>query len=787
MDDLAVAEFILSFTICDDKLPPEGGAKLLATATNHSSGYVSSSINVLTCKGSDEGQLEMHFEDPKLEAQAQKFLTPSARNKLRMYLGEGHAEQVHHELTLMQKEEDADFQKKDHNQGLPALIKVKEVPVMEGPIPGASATQSRKCVLGKPNCGLLHDNMSIMYGKFKDLVDELKAKMDEDAANFEALKADINQQIETLNTAKAMHTQQMNEAIADKAADVEEQTEKAEEEYLLQREWLIVDKECRETIYEILYTDICGVLTVRGEVSKFSKDVPPNAIEDCEFGDLEPGPCSVSCDDRCDPKDMTFCVGGVTTLTREIIAKNNSFGHACPKLTYQMRCSMFRCPIDCGMSSWSSFTKCTKECEIGSKMRTRTIDIKPKNGGEKCEDTGESEVCNTGSCDRDCDLKPWTYWSPCSMACGGGMQARFRHIQRPLRGNGKCPKKESNYRFQERACNTEQCVGDERCIAAMDFVIALDGSGSMREKGYDILKEFAARLIERFKGEAFEAEACQVGVAQFGNGMIIPDKQSHTGNVISPAKLIQGMSFDMKEVAKAMRETVWEKGFTNMAQAFSTAEKIFMNGGRTDKPSTIVVITDGKPTLKFETWNKVKEAHDKQIKVVMVIINDKLGKKERLFMKKLATGPDDENVVMIPGVKKLKADMDTYVTKTLVHSCSRSESPSAMGEFVETVGYAKIRENVWCGEKEKNPELHKFLGIAESAAECYSWALMAEASYFSFNSATGTEFNRGHCNAELSEDGEKCPEGWEERDNVDYYKILNFGANFEDEEGPPKF
>merc|ERR1719265_1407753 len=99
-----------------------------------------------------------------------------------------------------------------------------------------------------------------------------------------------------------------------------------------------VRKECRATIYEILYTDICGVLTVRGEVSKFSKEVTPDDIQDCEFGELEPGPCSVTCDDRCDPLNMMNCVGGTTMLTREVITQANEHGHKCPKLEYDSVC-----------------------------------------------------------------------------------------------------------------------------------------------------------------------------------------------------------------------------------------------------------------------------------------------------------------------------------------------------------------------------------------------------------------------------------------------------------------
>jgi hypothetical protein len=114
--------------------------------------------------------------------------------------------------------------------------------------------------------------------------------MDQDAQDFEELKADINEQMAIMTTAKATYEAQLNEALSNKAADVEEQNAKAAEERLLQKEFDEVWGECKATIYEILYTDIGGVLVVRGEVSKFSKDVPPNAIQDCEFSDLEPGP-----------------------------------------------------------------------------------------------------------------------------------------------------------------------------------------------------------------------------------------------------------------------------------------------------------------------------------------------------------------------------------------------------------------------------------------------------------------------------------------------------------------
>jgi len=47
------------------------------------------------------------------------------------------------------------------------------------------------------------------------------------------------------------------------------------------------------------------------------------------------------------------------------------------------------------------------------------------------------------------------------------------------------------------------CNGDEICVAKQDLVMAIDSSGSLRESGFTIVKGFAAKLIENYKGEYF--------------------------------------------------------------------------------------------------------------------------------------------------------------------------------------------------------------------------------------------------------------------------------------------
>merc|ERR1719446_1276740 len=60
-----------------------------------------------------------------------------------------------------------------------------------------------KCSDDPPDCGLLHDNMSLMWGKFKDLVDELQAEMDKNKWEFDEMMFNFNQQLDVLRNSKA--------------------------------------------------------------------------------------------------------------------------------------------------------------------------------------------------------------------------------------------------------------------------------------------------------------------------------------------------------------------------------------------------------------------------------------------------------------------------------------------------------------------------------------------------------------------------------------------------------
>merc|ERR550537_1338886 len=230
--------------------------------------------------------------------------------------------------------------------------------------------------------------------------------------------------------------------------------------------------------------------------------------------------------------------------------------------------------------------------------------------------------------------------------------------------------------------------------------------------------------------------ATNVGVVQFGNGKLEKkkDDKGKEIEVISAGKLVSELSDDMTEVAAAIDKTKWERGFTNMAQAFPTAAMITQNSGRAGASTTMLMITDGKPSFKFSTANVAKEFKDKGGQVIVVEVNKKLSQDDKTFMEQMiASEPWEANYVRIPGIKALDRQMEYWATQVLVTSCPNAESPTSAELVDETQGYELIREGSWCG-KEKDG-FWTMLTHAGSESECFMMAADFEQTFFAY----GTE------------------------------------------------
>merc|ERR1719359_2340582 len=211
---------------------------------------------------------------------------------------------------------------------------------------------------------------------------------------------------------------ELNEATANLNAAREEASEKEQERVELEHEFNVKMKECKKRMDWIKFQDYCAFLTVRVTTMSFSSVSPPHMIVDCGVTDWVPGECSVSCDDACPDLLDPYGCGGWQTLTREVIVAPNAFGIKCPALSRKKKCNQIKCPVDCEMSKWSVWSTCSSICE-GTQAHTRSVLVQPKNGGQSCNTVQESRPCigNPKACDRNCKLKRWSKWSPCSVAC----------------------------------------------------------------------------------------------------------------------------------------------------------------------------------------------------------------------------------------------------------------------------------------------------------------------------------------------------------------------------------
>merc|ERR1712196_762267 len=88
--------------------------------------------------------------------------------------------------------------------------KGSQTPVQDGATPEESALACNPDTV--PDCALLHDKLSLMWGEFKDEVDKLTMEMMKNEYEFNELRANLNSQISMLTSAKAKLKKLLGEA-----------------------------------------------------------------------------------------------------------------------------------------------------------------------------------------------------------------------------------------------------------------------------------------------------------------------------------------------------------------------------------------------------------------------------------------------------------------------------------------------------------------------------------------------------------------------------------------------
>lgn len=146
------------------------------------------------------------------------------------------------------------------------------------------------------------------------------------------------------------------------------------------------------------------------------------------------------------------CGPGVQTRTREVVG--NPGNATCGVLFESRPCVVVPCPVNCVTGPFSEFSACSEACGGGTRTRSRAVLVEPAHNGTACGPLEETEPCNTEPCAVQCLVSEWSEFGACSSQCGGGHQSRTRTITRPPQNGGlECPPL-----VDTRQCNVHACA-----------------------------------------------------------------------------------------------------------------------------------------------------------------------------------------------------------------------------------------------------------------------------------------------------------------------------------------
>merc|ERR1719420_702285 len=173
--------------------------------------------------------------------------------------------------------------------------------------------------------------------------------------------------------------------------------------------------------------------------------------------------------------------------------------------------------------------------------------------------------------------------------------------------------------------------------------------------------------------------------------------------------------------------------------------------------SAVLVITDGKPSLLFETNQKVVELKDHQIKLFFAPVTE--GSKEVALMKRWASEPWESHLVHVPGLMPLKADGSVFASKFIATFCPEAMSPSATATEEKTVGYFLLKEHAICGDPTAGSRISTSMQIVGECAAAVRGAKCNDKPCEAFS--YGEWYRKGYCYSEIFPIDKAKIEGWQ--------------------------
>jgi len=536
--------------------------------------------------------------------------------------------------------------------------------------PSAANKRAAKCTIGKsPQCYKLQERFLLIQSGIEDERDELLEQIDmmknfcEESKNtLEGQIADDEDMLSNAQTKLAIATE--------KEANAGETARKtAAENDQLNTDLKRQMKTCSAN-YINYETEMCALKKIRGELYKMKGGGHSAFFQDCEVTKWDPEECTKKC---ARGKEG----GGEQKLTRNVMTHANG-GAKCLPLVAMKSCGNDPCPVDCHLSTWSGWSKCSAQCGGGVSQRLREVKQAMMYGGNPCGSVSETVACNNQACEKDCDLSPWTKWSTCSKDCDGGTQKRQKFVKEVAQGAGKCDGAWSQGRLEYKQCNLKRCklpVGNETltCDKKLDIVLLIDGSGSLGKVGWAAEIKAAQMFVDAFSGTGARAQMSVIlysgprtwgGVRKcFARNTNKVDRQK-----LCAVKMITHFTSDLTKVKKLITGLKWPRGSTLTSLALTTAKQELSMGRKTAQ-SVVVAITDGRPLSYRRTGIAARNVR-KAARLVWVPVT-RYAPRRRI--KKWATRRWQENTVFVPTFKELEKG---YVITRIVANICPKTTPS---------------------------------------------------------------------------------------------------------------
>lgn len=183
----------------------------------------------------------------------------------------------------------------------------------------------------------------------------------------------------------------------------------------------------------------------------------------------------------------------------------------------------------------------------------------------------------------------------------------------------------------------------------------------------------------------------QLGAVHFGNGHLKDDGS------VSDAEVVHDLSNNIEDVVSSIKASKFGRGLTNMAQGIMKGRQMLKSSQRKDAQSVLILITDGKPTFKYQTRMAV-DMFRKIGKLVIVQIKSFPTESDQNLMKSYVSAPSLGNYLLIPGKHALEMGFSKYVIKTAVQVCPNATSPKMEEEEAKANGFRLLYQGKVCAK-----------------------------------------------------------------------------------------